>query len=121
MARRLPSPLRGNFGAFSGERARQGVERRIVEPHHDDAERDRHLQRDRLALADDAHYNHLRHEVLRFLYEKNLKVEDDVARGKKKQALATVQLVDAKTGTQQVAAAPALHQVGAAPTLQKVS
>lgn len=25
--------------------------------------------RDRLALADDAHYNHLRHEVLRFLYE----------------------------------------------------
>lgn len=32
--------------------------------------------RNRLALADDAHYNHLRHEVLRFLYEKQRKVED---------------------------------------------
>lgn len=32
--------------------------------------------RDRLALADDAHYNHLRHEVLRFLYEKQRKVEN---------------------------------------------
>jgi nitrate/nitrite transport system ATP-binding protein len=32
--------------------------------------------RDRLALADDAAYNHLRHEVLRFLYEKQRKVED---------------------------------------------
>ena len=31
--------------------------------------------RNRLALADDAHYNHLRHEVLRFLYEKHAKVE----------------------------------------------
>jgi nitrate/nitrite transport system ATP-binding protein len=29
--------------------------------------------RDRLALADDAHYNHCRHEVLRFLYEKQRK------------------------------------------------
>jgi nitrate/nitrite transport system ATP-binding protein len=32
--------------------------------------------RDRLALADDARYNHYRHEVLRFLYEKQRKVED---------------------------------------------
>jgi nitrate/nitrite transport system ATP-binding protein len=32
--------------------------------------------RNRLALADDAQYNHLRHEVLRFLYEKQRKVED---------------------------------------------
>ncbi len=32
--------------------------------------------RNRLTLADDAHYNHLRHEVLRFLYEKQRKVED---------------------------------------------
>jgi nitrate/nitrite transport system ATP-binding protein len=32
--------------------------------------------RQRLALADDAHYNHLRHEVLRFLYEKQRKVEE---------------------------------------------
>jgi len=32
--------------------------------------------RNRLELADDAHYNHLRHEVLRFLYEKQRKVED---------------------------------------------
>lgn len=32
--------------------------------------------RNRLELADDARYNHLRHEVLRFLYEKQRKVED---------------------------------------------
>ncbi len=32
--------------------------------------------RNRLELADDAHYNRLRHEVLRFLYEKQRKVED---------------------------------------------
>ena len=32
--------------------------------------------RNRLELADDTHYNHLRHEVLRFLYEKQRKVED---------------------------------------------
>lgn len=31
--------------------------------------------RDRIALADDAHYNHLRHQVLQFLYEKQRKVE----------------------------------------------
>lgn len=31
--------------------------------------------RERLALADDPHYNHLRHEVLAFLYEKQRKVE----------------------------------------------
>jgi nitrate/nitrite transport system ATP-binding protein len=31
--------------------------------------------RDRIALADDARYNHYRHEVLQFLYEKQRKVE----------------------------------------------
>ncbi|WP_010324148.1 ABC transporter ATP-binding protein [Marinobacterium stanieri] len=31
--------------------------------------------RDRIALADDAEYNHYRHQVLRFLYEKQRKVE----------------------------------------------
>jgi nitrate/nitrite transport system ATP-binding protein len=31
--------------------------------------------RDRIALADDPHYNHCRHEVLSFLYEKQRKVE----------------------------------------------
>ncbi len=40
--------------------------------------------RNRLALADDAHYNHLRHEVLRFLYEKQRKVEDFAQHAKKK-------------------------------------
>lgn len=40
--------------------------------------------RNRLELADDAHYNHLRHEVLRFLYEKQRKVEDFVQHAKKK-------------------------------------
>ncbi|HEY1058509.1 MAG TPA: ABC transporter ATP-binding protein [Limnobacter sp.] len=32
--------------------------------------------RDRIAMADDARYNHYRHEVLSFLYEKQRKVED---------------------------------------------
>ena len=32
--------------------------------------------RDRLALADTSEYNHYRHEVLKFLYEKQRKVED---------------------------------------------
>jgi nitrate/nitrite transport system ATP-binding protein len=40
--------------------------------------------RSRLDLADDTHYNHLRHEVLRFLYEKQRKVEDFVQHAKKK-------------------------------------
>ena len=31
--------------------------------------------RDRIALADDPHYNHCRHEVLSFLHEKQRKVE----------------------------------------------
>jgi nitrate/nitrite transport system ATP-binding protein len=43
--------------------------------------------RDRLALADDPHYNHLRHEVLRFLYEKHAKVEEITRREKKLTAL----------------------------------
>ena len=32
--------------------------------------------RNRVELSDDAHYNHLRHEVLAFLYERQRKVED---------------------------------------------
>jgi nitrate/nitrite transport system ATP-binding protein len=40
--------------------------------------------RNRLELADNAHYNHLRHEVLRFLYEKQRKVEDFAQHAKKK-------------------------------------
>jgi len=35
--------------------------------------------RDRLALADDPQYNHYRHEVLRFLYEKQRKTDDSSA------------------------------------------
>jgi nitrate/nitrite transport system ATP-binding protein len=31
--------------------------------------------RNRIALADNPHYNHYRHEVLKFLYEKQRKVE----------------------------------------------
>ncbi|HQQ62367.1 MAG TPA: ABC transporter ATP-binding protein [Pseudomonadales bacterium] len=53
--------------------------------------------RNRLALADDPHYNHLRHEVLRFLYEKNLKVEDIFSNTKKAIASARKPLVDANT------------------------
>ncbi len=41
--------------------------------------------RNRIDLADDSQYNHYRHEVLRFLYEKQSKVEDiDQHRSKKK-------------------------------------
>ncbi|MEH6626275.1 MAG: ABC transporter ATP-binding protein [Motiliproteus sp.] len=41
--------------------------------------------RNRLDLADDSKYNHYRHEVLRFLYEKQSKVQDiDQHRSKKK-------------------------------------
>lgn len=40
--------------------------------------------RNRLELADNSHYNHLRHEVLHFLYEKQRKVEDIVSHTKKK-------------------------------------
>jgi len=36
--------------------------------------------RNRLELADDVHYNHLRHEVLRFLYEKQRKVDEVVTK-----------------------------------------
>ncbi|MCW8883998.1 MAG: ABC transporter ATP-binding protein, partial [Motiliproteus sp.] len=44
--------------------------------------------RDRIALADDSQYNHYRHEVLRFLYEKQSKVEDiDQHRPKKVEAV----------------------------------
>ncbi len=42
--------------------------------------------RNRLALADDIHYNRLRHEVLRFLYEKQRKVEDFPGRSAKAEA-----------------------------------
>jgi nitrate/nitrite transport system ATP-binding protein len=39
--------------------------------------------RNRLELADDAQYNHLRHEVLRFLYEKQRKIEEHPTSAKK--------------------------------------
>jgi nitrate/nitrite transport system ATP-binding protein len=42
--------------------------------------------RDRIALADDAHYNHCRHEVLSFLHEKQRKVEPLHARAAVKPA-----------------------------------
>jgi nitrate/nitrite transport system ATP-binding protein len=60
--------------------------------------------RDRLALADDAHYNHLRHEVLRFLYEKQRKVESIPAAEKK---VATEKKPDAE-----VSEAPTRRAVG---------
>jgi nitrate/nitrite transport system ATP-binding protein len=52
--------------------------------------------RNRLELADDAHYNHLRHEVLRFLYEKQRKVEDFSQHAKKSTAAANTPKADAK-------------------------
>jgi nitrate/nitrite transport system ATP-binding protein len=52
--------------------------------------------RARLELADDQNYNHLRHEVLRFLYERNLKVEDIFSQEKKSKALASMEKADAK-------------------------
>lgn len=42
--------------------------------------------RDRIALADNAQYNHYRHEVLRFLYEKQKKVEHVSERKKRNKA-----------------------------------
>ncbi|GGC03801.1 nitrate ABC transporter ATP-binding protein [Marinobacterium zhoushanense] len=49
--------------------------------------------RDRIALADDPQYNHYRHEVLSFLYEKQRKVEDiDQHRTVKKVEEAAVEL-----------------------------
>jgi nitrate/nitrite transport system ATP-binding protein len=44
--------------------------------------------RDRLALADTPEYNHYRHEVLKFLYEKQRKVEDIGQHRKKSKELA---------------------------------
>ena len=38
--------------------------------------------RDRIALADNKQYNHYRHDVLRFLYEKQKKVEPVNTKGK---------------------------------------
>ena len=60
--------------------------------------------RDRLALADDAHYNHLRHEVLRFLYEKQRKVENIPATEKK--------VVGEKKPDAEVSEAPTRRAVG---------
>ena len=42
--------------------------------------------RDRLALADNPEYNHYRHEVLTFLYEKQKKVETVSGHKKNKQS-----------------------------------
>jgi len=42
--------------------------------------------RNRIALADDARYNHYRHEVLQFLYEKQRKVEPIARSGKTDEA-----------------------------------
>ena len=60
--------------------------------------------RDRLALADDAHYNHLRHEVLRFLYEKQRKVENIPAAEKK--------VAEEKKPDAEVSEAPTRRAVG---------
>ena len=60
--------------------------------------------RDRLELADDAHYNHLRHEVLRFLYEKQRKVENIPAAEKK--------VAGEKKPDAEVSEAPARRAVG---------
>lgn len=60
--------------------------------------------RDRLELADDAHYNHLRHEVLRFLYEKQRKVENIPASEKK--------AAEEKKSDAEVSEAPTRRAVG---------
>ena len=43
--------------------------------------------RKRVELSDDAHYNHLRHEVLAFLYERQRKVEDIGSASRKRAAV----------------------------------
>lgn len=52
--------------------------------------------RNRLELADNTHYNHLRHEVLHFLYEKQRKVEDFPGNAKKPGAAASQNKADAQ-------------------------
>ena len=47
--------------------------------------------RNRITLADDPHYNHYRQEVLRFLYEKQRKVEDLAERRKKEQGAVAIE------------------------------
>ncbi|WP_151702501.1 ABC transporter ATP-binding protein [Nitrincola alkalilacustris] len=47
--------------------------------------------RNRIALADDAEYNHYRHQVLSFLYEKQRKVEDISQRRSAEKPQATVE------------------------------
>jgi nitrate/nitrite transport system ATP-binding protein len=56
--------------------------------------------RNRLELADDSRYNHYRHEVLRFLYEKQRKVEDfSKASGGDDKSSPSSEKPAAKTGT----------------------
>ncbi|PMR72517.1 ABC transporter ATP-binding protein [Billgrantia endophytica] len=47
--------------------------------------------RNRITLADDPRYNHYRQEVLRFLYEKQRKVEDLAERRRKEQSAAALE------------------------------
>jgi nitrate/nitrite transport system ATP-binding protein len=48
--------------------------------------------RKRVELSGDAHYNHYRHEVLAFLYERQRKVEDIGAQKKAREAASTVKV-----------------------------
>ncbi|MFC6672577.1 ABC transporter ATP-binding protein [Marinobacterium aestuariivivens] len=63
--------------------------------------------RDRIALADDSRYNHYRHEVLSFLYEKQRHPVDDGEQGSKKSTVAqdlhSEQVTDTKARAVQAA------------------
>jgi nitrate/nitrite transport system ATP-binding protein len=48
--------------------------------------------RKRVELSGDARYNHYRHEVLAFLYERQRKVEDIGAQKKAREAASTVKV-----------------------------
>jgi len=68
--------------------------------------------RDRLALAEDPHYNHLRQEVLRFLYEKQRKTEDGLS------APSSAPKTEAKKNTSELT--PDIKKVPAAEADKKV-
>jgi nitrate/nitrite transport system ATP-binding protein len=71
--------------------------------------------RDRIALADDPRYNHYRQEVLRFLYEKQRKLEQISPRHPPSQARSVQSLPNAGSGSSPSDAADDV------PVLQKVS
>ena len=60
--------------------------------------------RDRIALADDPKYNHYRHEVLTFLYEKQRKPDEAEAPAKEEQSEVAQDMQEDKSENEEKAA-----------------